>query len=188
MARGRATRVAIAIIIVVIIVASASAAYIVLRSSKDGTVKLYVKDTSGIWAHVNVTFSEVQIHGSGANASWINVSFAGGRTIDLAVLIDVSALLADGKVRAGNFTQIRIVVESATGVMTNGTAVTFNVPSGELKTTKPFSVVAGKTTTLTVDIDLSRSIVQNANGWTLTPVLGSIEVVEPPSGGGGITY
>lgn len=187
MTLGRATRVAIGIIIAILIVVSATAAYLVISPGKTGKANLYVKDSSGIWAHVNVTFSQVQIHQSGGNTSgWKNLTFSGSRTMDLAVLVNVSALLADGKVDAGNYTQIRIIVQAVSGTMTNGTKVDFTVPSGELKTTHPFTVSAGKTTKITIDIDLTRSIVFTSSGWKFTPVLGSIDVVGPSSGG--ITY
>ena len=60
--------------------------------------------------------------------------------------------------------------------MVNGTSVVFTVPSGEVKTTTPFEIRSGASTTLTVDIDLSRSIVANGQGWFFTPVLGQVTV------------
>jgi 3-deoxy-D-manno-octulosonate 8-phosphate phosphatase KdsC-like HAD superfamily phosphatase len=86
----------------------------------------------------------------------------------------VSDLLAQGKVPVGKYTQIRIVVINVTGMMDDGTHVNFTVPSGELKTTHPFNVTKGSTTKLTLDIDLSKSIVQADGKWLFKPVLGAI--------------
>jgi hypothetical protein len=124
---------------------------------------------------VNVTFSEVQVHqASGTNDSgWQTISTNNG-TIDLAALTNVSKLPASKAIRSGKYTQIRIVVDSASGTILNGKSVTFNVPSGELKTTHPFNLSAGGTKKLTLEIDLQRSIIHNASGWIFTPLLGVV--------------
>ncbi len=124
---------------------------------------------------MNVTFSEVQVHqASGTNDSgWQTLSIKNG-TVDLATLTNVSELLASSAIPSGKYTQIRIVVESATGMLLNGTNVTFIVQSGELKTTHPFNLTAGGTEKLTLEVDLRRSIVHNASGWIFTPVLGAV--------------
>jgi hypothetical protein len=151
------------------------AAYVYLY---EGALDVRVKDAVGTWSHVDVTFTQVWIHEAGKadDVGWHNVSLA-RTTVDLASLVSVSDLLASARFAPGKYTQIRIVVASATGQMTDGTTVVFTVPSGELKTTTPFEIRSGRTTTLTVDIDLSRSIVATGNGsWTFTPVLGPITV------------
>ena len=73
------------------------------------------------------------------------------------------------------YTQLRVVMGSATGVMENGTKVDFIVPSGELKTDDPFNVTVGQTASLTLDIDLSRSIARADSQWLFVPVLGSVK-------------
>jgi len=165
----------VAIAVAVIVIAAAVGAFMVLNLGKRGTIQIYVKDSAGDWSHVNVTFDKVQVHRANStnDSGWITLSIKNG-TLDLVELLDVSALMGEGKVAAGKYTQLRIDVKTATGVMTNGTEVTFTVPSGELKTTHPFNVVDGGTTKLTVDIDLDHSI-NYANGkWQFKPVLGSV--------------
>jgi hypothetical protein len=176
MAMKRRTLLAITILIAAIIV-SVSAASLLSVQKGNGKVALYVKDAPALWSHVNVTFSEVQIHEANASNStsgWHNLTLAGTSTIDLAALVNVSDLLAQGSVSAGKYTQIRIAVTNVTGIMTDGTHVNFTVPSGELKTTHPFNVSAGSTTKLTLEIDLSRSITQAGDKWLFAPVLGAI--------------
>ena len=167
-----------AIIVLAVVIIAAAGAFVLLQPSSgtsSGIVSIYVKDASTDWKYVNVTFSEVQIHqASGGNDSgWQTISMENS-TIDLAALTNISQLLGSSSVPAGNYTQIRIVVISVTGMMNNGTNVTFNVPSGELKTTHPFEIVAGNTRSFTIDVDLQQSIVQNPNGWTFKPVLGAV--------------
>jgi hypothetical protein len=174
MAAGKTSVLVIGVAIIVAL-AALGAYVIVNKSSKTGTVSIYVKDLPDEWSHVNVTFSEVKIHAASAGnqSGWHTLKLQ-KQTIDLASLVNVSELLASGNVSLGKYTQIRLVVISVTGVMTNGTAVNFTVPSGELKTTHPFNVTANQTQSFVLDIDLSHSIVHNSSGWTFTPVLGSI--------------
>jgi hypothetical protein len=163
-----------AVTVVMILVVATVGAYAIL-SAQTGTVSIYVKDAPADWKHVNVTFSEVKIHqaGAGNDSGWQTLSIKNG-TMDLAGLTNVSELLASSNVSIGKYTQIRFVVISATGVMLNGTSVTFTVPSGELKTTHPFNVTSGETKTLTIDVDLEHSIVHNGQGWMFKPVLGAV--------------
>lgn len=173
MAIGRTATVAIAIALAVVV--GGVGTYLLWPEPETGTVSIYVKDLPDGWTHVNVTFSEVRIHqaDAGNDSGWHTLDIR-NQTIDLAVLTNVSELLASGNVSAGKYTQIRLVVIAVKGTMEDGTIVNFTVPSGELKTTHPFNVSADHTETLTLDFDLSKSIVYNDSGWTFKPVLGSV--------------
>lgn len=176
-----------------VIVGGAGAFLLTHEKAATGRIVIYVKDAPADWSHVNVTFSVVKIHEANVSedndndnateqnetteddSGWHTLEME-QQTLDLKAFVNISALLADGNVTVGKYTQIRIVVESVTGVLVNGTNVVFKVPSGELKINKPFTIVKDQETKLTVDIDLSKSIVQNPNGWIFKPVLGSIVV------------
>ncbi len=140
-----------------------------------GGLTVYVRDATGPWAHVYVTFSDVQVHeaGKGNNSGWDTVRMQ-TKTVDLASLTTVSDLLAIDRLNPGKYTDIRIVVASASGQLSTGQAVNLTVPSGELKINHPFEISSARTTTLTVEIDLSRSIGQNGTGYVFTPVVGSV--------------
>ena len=169
-----------------IVILGGAGAYLLTRGdAATGRVVINVKDAPAGWTHINVTFSTVKIHQAGLddnnasntiakNDSGWHILKLDERTLDVAVLVNVSELLASGNVTVGKYTQIRIVVVSVTGTLDNGTHVNFRVPSGELKIIRPFTIVKDTTTKLTVDIDLSKSIVQNKDGWMFKPVLGSI--------------
>jgi hypothetical protein len=169
----------LAIVIALVVVVGGVGVYLMTQDSKtkEGTVLIYVKDAPENWTHINVTFSEVKIHAAdGDNESgWLSLKLNETTTLDLASLTNVSELLAFGNVSEGKYTQIRIVVIAVNGTMTDGTNVTFKVPSGELKTTHPFNVTGGENETLTFDFDLARCIKQTGNGdWIFTPVIGSV--------------
>ncbi len=145
----------------------------------DGNIVVNVKDSVGIWSHVNVTFSTVQIHRSGMdNATWDSINVQ-TRTVDLAVLTNLSTLLGSARLAPGHYEQIRVVVLSAEGVTVTGAHWTLNVTDGGVgKFVQQFDVRSGGQTTVTLDIDLSTSIVWMGAGlgYTFHPVIGSVEV------------
>lgn len=143
-----------------------------------GTLDVSIQDSPAAnWSHVFVTFDQIAVHpADGGNASdWQTVNLT-QRTVDLESVKTVSALLGSATLKAGAYTQVRIVVISVRGVMANGTDVNFTVPSGELKTAEAFNITTGETTSLTIDMNLSRSIVEAGSEWIFTPVLGSVQV------------
>lgn len=145
--------------------------------ASDGTLNVYVKDGAGDWSRVYVTFSEVQVHpANDTNESdWKTIPLQ-QTSVDLVSLKNVSALLGSASLSPGIYTQIRINVTAAQGVMTNGTEVNFTIPSGMLQTDRPFNITSGGTTGLTLDIDLRRSIVEADGVWIFTPILASVQM------------
>ncbi len=141
-----------------------------------GTLDVYVKDAPANWTHVYVTFDKVSVHAAdqGNESGWHNVTVT--KTVDLAALTQVSALLGSEQLPAGMYTQLRLEVTKVVGVMSNGTQYAFTVPSGELRTDDPFNITVGQTTSLTLDVDLSRSIVWTMEGYLFLPVLGPVKV------------
>ena len=126
------------------------------------------------WNHVYVTFTLLQAHEANATneSGWHNLSVS--NTVDLMSAKTASALLGSTPLPAGEYTQLRIVVEKAWGVTSDGKSYSFKVPSGDLKTDDPFTVATGQTASLTLDVNLSHSIVWTAMGYVFTPVIGSI--------------
>jgi len=167
-------RALIAIALAAVVAIAGVAAYVYLY---EGSLNVRVWDDSGAWADVWVTFTQVWVHEAGKSddVGWHNLTVARS-SIDLASLVNVSLseLLASARIGPGKYTEIRLVVIAATGKMLDGTTVVFSVPSGDVKAVTPFEIRSGATTTLTVDIDLAKSIVANGSGWTFTPVLGQI--------------
>jgi len=142
-----------------------------------GTLAVSVQDApaSVNWTHVWVTFSRIQAHEANGtnNSGWFNVTTKAG-TVDLAAVHNVAQLLGTATLPAAMYTQLRLAVTSAQGVMQNGTKVNFTVPSDVLKTDDPFNVTVGHLTSITLEIDLSRSIVQADGKWLFLPVFASV--------------
>ncbi len=154
-------RALIALVVAAAVAIAGVAAYVY---AYEGSLNVAVRDASGAWSHVYVTFTQVWVHEAGKSE---DVGY-------LASLVNVSELLASARVGPGKYTEIRLVVIAATGQLLDGTNVVFSVPSGDVKAVTPFEIRSGATTRLTVDVDLTRSIVMNGSGWTFTPVIGQI--------------
>jgi uncharacterized protein DUF4382 len=142
----------------------------------EGSVAVYVKDAPGVWSHVNVTFSMVEIHRSGmGNATWESLTL-GTRTVDLVALTNLTALIGSGRLGPGHYEQIRIMVISASAVDITGKTWTVNVTNGDLKIVQQFDLRSNAQTNIVLDIDLTASIRWTGSAYVFTPVIGSVTV------------
>lgn len=157
------------------LVAAGTAAYLAFPAS--GTLVVQVRDAVGSFSHLYVTFSQVQVHPAGAanDSGWERVNLSASM-IDFAALGNLTKLLGMDRLPAGRYTQIRIIVSGASGTLVGGASVSLVVPDGIVKTTTPFELARGGTTTVTLDFDLARSVVLNGGSWTFKPVLGPVVV------------
>jgi len=166
-------------------------------SGATGTMRMMLKDSPFTDAKsLLVTFSEVNAHKSDTTeGSWAKVPFTGGataRTCDLKKLQTAQDVLGTGPLATGHYTQVRLVVSSATIYFDNaasgdacaatiaapagrGAAVT--IPSGEVKLNREFDVSSGTTTTMLLDFDGDRSVRETGNGqFMMSPVIGVVSV------------
>jgi hypothetical protein len=142
---------------------------------------------------VLVTFSEVTAHR--ADSDWTRVPFAGGatsRTCDLKKLQNSEDVLGTGPLPPGEYTQVRLVVQSARLYFDNpadgtacattiaapaGAMADLRIPSGEVKLNRGFTLTSEVTTTMVIDFDGDRSIHQTGNGtYMMSPVIGITRV------------
>ena len=166
-------------------------------SGASGTFNLMLKDSPFSDAKsVLVTFSEVTVHRA-TEGGFTKVDFAGGastRTCDLKKLQDdAQDILGVGSLPAGRYTQVRLVVSSATIYFDNaaggdpcapsitapgGQKAAVEIPSGEVKLNRQFEVPAGGATKMLLDFDGDRSIHKTGNNrYMMRPVI-AVESVE----------
>jgi len=136
-----------------------------------------------------VTFSEVSAHVSGSGG-FNPLPFSGGattRTCDLKKLATAQDLLGTGALPAGHYTQLRLVVASATLYFDNapsgpacaatiaapaGRSTAVDIPSGELRLNREFDLTRTTPTTILLDFDGDRSVRDAGNGrFMMTPVV-----------------
>ena len=131
---------------------------------------------------VVVIIDEVSVHQSGGD--WISLSLAQTPfTIDLLQFTDgrTTQLVPQATLTSGKYTQVRLGVQSAMIVTDTGQQIPVEIASGDLKTDKnvDFEVTGGGAVALTVDFDLSQSLVVTGSGkYKLKPVLHLVSTAE----------
>jgi len=147
-----------------------------------------------------VTFSEVNVHRADGDA-WQTIPFVSGssRTCDLKKLQGPTDVLGVGSLPAGHYTQVRLVVTTASLYFDNasggaacapsiaapaGKSAPVDVPSGEVKLNHEFSIT-GSATTMLLDFDGDQSVKQTGSGngkgnanpkYLMTPVIRVVSV------------
>ncbi|OFW14868.1 MAG: hypothetical protein A3H29_14480 [Acidobacteria bacterium RIFCSPLOWO2_02_FULL_67_21] len=143
---------------------------------------------------VFVTFSEVTAHRD-TESDFTKLPFAGdatARTCDLKKLETAQHILGIGTLPAGHYTQVRLVVASATIYFDNaatgdacaptiaapaGRSAPLDIPSGEVRLNRQFEVPASGATTMLLDFDGDRSIRETGNGrYMMSPVISIVSV------------
>lgn len=147
-------------------------------SPSSGAISMNVTDAKPVLpsgaTKVLVTFDEVSVHSSGGG--WTTLAMPQSPfTIDLLQFSDgnKTQLVPPVQLTSGHYTQIRLGVSSAT-ITINGVDQPLEIPSDNLKTVQEFdfTVTGGGAVDLTVDFDLSQSIVATGSGtYQLKPVL-----------------
>ncbi len=108
---------------------------------------------------------------------WILVS-SDVNTIELLEYTDIIAIIGENVMVPGKYTQIRMYIIEANVTVKNtifgiytGKVYPMIVPSNELKTAHQFSIDADKTTVVTIDFDVEKSVSRTADGYMLKPVV-----------------
>jgi hypothetical protein len=163
-------------------------------SGSGGNFNLRMRDSPFTDAKaVLVTFSSVRAHRS--DSDWTDVPFAGGassRTCDLKKLETSEDALGSASLPAGHYTQVRLVVQSATLFFDNassgpacaasitapaGNSAPLEIPSGEVKLIRGFDLTATNPLTMLIDFDGDGSIHQTGNGrYMMSPVITILSV------------
>lgn len=153
-----------------------------------GTLQVALTDAPACgFDEVNITVDRVRVHQSATagdnDNGWKDIVVSPARKIDLlslqnGVLVD----LGQTTLAAGQYTQMRLVLVpnsakalSNTVIPTGGVERELDTPSAMqsgLKLINGFTIEAGKTTSLVLDFDACKSIVQRGNGsYGLKPVM-----------------
>lgn len=106
-------------------------------------------------------------NGEGGGGSFVTV-FEGEATFNLLDLQGgVTASLASAELSTGDYTQVRLIVSSGHVALTDGREFDLKVPSGEqtgIKLHFDFTITSEETTTLLVDMDVSKAFVPMPGG------------------------
>jgi hypothetical protein len=163
-------------------------------STAAATLNVVLKDSPFTDAKaLLVTFTTVSVHVTGGDFVALPfVSGAPSRTCDLKKLTSAQDVLGTGPMAAGHYTQIRLVVSTATLYFDNassgspcastiaapaGGSAPVDVPSGDLRLNREFDVTSTAATTILLDFDGDQSVKQTGNGgYMMTPVVTVVSV------------
>lgn len=109
---------------------------------------------------VVVTISEIEVHSIGGNWSVFTTET---KSYDLLELQGVTDVLGENELDGGNYTQIRLKVDSVE-VTDSGVEYNASVPSEKIKLVHPFSIEEGETTTLVLDFEADKLVVKTGAG------------------------
>ena len=164
-------------------------------SGLGGTLNLLIKDSPYSEAKsLLVTFDAVGAHRDG-EANFTTLPFADQateRTCDLKKLVTAHDVLGVGVLPEGHYTQLRLHVSRATLYFENessgpacapsietplGRREIVEIPNGEVKLNRQFQVRPEGATTILLDFDGDRSVVQLGTGtYRMTPVITIVSV------------
>ncbi|HOX27053.1 MAG TPA: DUF4382 domain-containing protein [Candidatus Krumholzibacteria bacterium] len=163
-------------------------------TSETGTLRMTMVDAPAFLEDVEaveVVFEEVRVHRSqdaeGGDGGWMTVLPdtlpVEDRTFDLLQLVNgVFVTLGEVDLATGTYTQVRIMVESAT-ITVDGVAQDLFIPSGYqsgIKLIGPFTIDPDEITDLTLDFDLAQSLHEAPPGsgnFILRPTIRLIQTV-----------
>lgn len=108
------------------------------------------------------------------------------QTHDLLTLVDnVSVVLGEVELAAGEYDQIRLILSEENAVIADGVSQPLKVPSGQqtgIKLDGPFTIGSGQIVEIVLDFDAQKSIHWNrGQGFMLKPV---VQIESVTSGGG----
>lgn len=150
---------------------SASSGSGTTSSTGQGTLAVEMTDapTEGVTA-VNVHVVGLKV--KPASGPVHDMAFA-GTTINLLALQNDSQTLTVEQVPADNYQFIQVELDQAqSNVVVNGNVLPLQIPSQEIKVLGGFEVFENGETTVLLDFDAERSLVQQGNGqWLLKPVI-----------------
>jgi len=153
-----------------------------------GTLKLYLTDAPGDFKELNIVISRIDGHisveGEEEEGYWDTLkNWPEGLQVDLLTLQGVSLLLGSMDLPANHYTQLRVFLKEEAELVLEGndepegSTVTeiLTIPSSAntgIKLNRPFDIVEGGITKLTLDFDAEKSIIKTGNGkYKMKPVI-----------------
>ena len=150
------------------------------KNSNEGRIVVRLTDSPGDYEKVNIDLKAVQIHRSNSNdeSGWITLNTNEG-IYDLLELTDnVTTVIADDYLPAGQISQMRLVLGENNSVVIGGEEIPLATPSQMqtgLKLLVNTTLTEGITYAVLLDFDAAKSIVRSGNGtYNLKPVLKTV--------------
>jgi len=151
-------------------------------SNGNARLQVYLTDDPGDYEAVYIDVKDVQINVTGDSSNgWQSLKTVNAAVYDVLKLVnDDDTLLADANIPSGKLHQMRLVLGTENYVKIEGTSqlIKLETPSAQqsgLKLNIQQDVVDGILYTITLDFDVSKSIVKTGNGkYILKPTIRTI--------------
>ena len=150
-------------------------------------LQVQLTDAPADFQSVFVNISRIEI--GTATDGWVTLSDQAQQFDLLTLQNDATALLGGADLAPGSYTQLRLIVDSAS-VVVAGVTQSLTIASGAqtgIKLNVDAEVAAGMTYTLVIDYDAAKSIKSTGHGFLMTPVIKvkSLTAAPIPGSGGG---
>jgi Domain of unknown function (DUF4382) len=172
----------VAVILAIIIIGSV-AGYLFYTNYVQGTMTLTITDPAQApygnsqpydpsITHINVAFSQFEVHlaGQGNSSGWRPITISG--TIDMMNVLNVSKVLGKVTLPSGKYDALRFNVTSVKVSFSSGSTLAYTIPSGSLNVpvvNGGFQITATSSVTVQLTLSFSSKEILAMNGY-LTPV------------------
>jgi hypothetical protein len=168
--------------ITIILAVFASGIQLPTVKAKTGTLTVLLTDAPTDLEHLNITISSLSAHNVDEN--WIELNFVGDKEsvyFDLLALYNVTMELSSQEIPVGNYTKLRMKIETANATKTDGEIIEdIKVPSGKIDIIIHFEIDSDETAYLLIDMEADWVAISQSN--RLRPVF-KATIAEPPAEG-----
>lgn len=171
--------------ITIILAVFASGIQLPTVKAKTGTLTVLLTDEPTDLEHLNITISSLSAHNvDDSEENWIELNFVGDKKsvyFDLLALYNVTMELASQKIPVGNYTKLRMKIETANATKTDGEIIEpLHVPSGKIDIIIHFEIDSDETTYLLIDMEADWVAISKSD--RLRPVFKATIAEPPPEG------
>ena len=148
-----------------------------------GALRVHMIDSPANYDAVNIVVDSVQAHVSteAGSEAWITLNSTPA-TYDLLALVNGQfAVIGDGQLPVGQCSQIRLFIGGGSTIVVDGQSHDLTTPSGVQSGVKILvhaPIIAGATTTITLDFDAGLSVVESGPPsnpeYSLVPVIRTV--------------
>lgn len=123
---------------------------------------------------LQITIAKVEVHFAQQANIWETLALDGPKTIDLVQLAKGGlASLGLTKLAAEEYSEIRMYITNATATLPDGTHIQIPIQGKFVivRIVKPFTIIAGANTNITIDFDAENSVIKASDQYLLKPVI-----------------
>jgi hypothetical protein len=171
--------------ITIILAVFASGIQLPTVKAQTGTLTVLLTDAPTDLEHLNITISSLSaLNVDDSEENWVELNFVGDKEsvyFDLLALYNVTMELSSQEIPVGNYTKLRMKIETANATKTDGEIIEdLKVPSEKIDIIIHFEIASDETAYLLIDMEADWVAISKSN--RLRPVF-KATMAEPPAEG-----